>query len=257
MKIALLQFQIALGDIAANLRKVESLAEQAAAQHADLLLLPELWSTGYDLANAATHGRECEATLRSIAALARRLSVRIGGSVLEPGADGVRNCFVLIDETGAEVARYRKVHLFAPMRETEFLSAGAELKRAKVSDMDAGLAVCYDLRFPEMFRAYATGGADLLLISAEWPMPRVAHWSALLRARAIENQAYVAACNACGVTGDTEFGGRSVICNPLGEVLVEAGEAEGVFCADVDAATVRDLRSAVPLFVNRRPELYA
>jgi omega-amidase len=256
-RVALLQFEIALGYVAANLRKVADMAHEAAGQKADLLMLPELWSTGYDLCNARAHANAFESTISSVSELAKQLKVSVAGSLLEPSAEGVRNCFVLINKHGQEVARYRKVHLFAPMGETEYLVAGSELKQAKIGGAQAGLAICYDLRFPEMFRAYAMGGAEVMLVSAEWPAVRVAHWTALLEARAIENQAYVAACNACGKTGDTEFGGRSCVWSPTGELLVDAGEDEGVFCADIDASVASDLRNAVPLFGNRRPELYA
>lgn len=256
MKIALLQFEIVLGDVAANLNKVRALIEEARNYGAHLALLPELWSTGYDLENAAQHALAFENTVNEISGLARAASMTIVGSILEPFDGGAANCQVVFDDVGREVARYRKVHLFAPMLEDQYLRAGNELRAAAVCGVRTGLSVCYDLRFPELYRRYAVENAQLALVSAEWPAVRVAHWRALLQARAIENQIFIAACNACGQTGNTVFGGNSGVWSPLGEQLVAAGENEGVFCAEVDPGAVAEIRAAIPILSDRRPELY-
>ena len=121
----------------------------------------------------------------------------------------------------------------------------------------AGLAICYDLRFPELFRRYAVRDkAKLILICAEWPQARVNHWRALLQARAIENQCFVAATNSCGKTGGTVFGGNSMIIDPWGEIIAEAGADEALVTGEIDLSEVDRVRQTIPVFEDRRPEVY-
>jgi predicted amidohydrolase len=119
-----------------------------------------------------------------------------------------------------------------------------------------GLAICYDLRFPELFRAYALAGTHTVIIPAEWPNPRMAHWQTLLRARAIENQMFIIACNRVGQSGNTTFFGRSCIIDPWGETIVEAGEQAILLTADIDIDVVDTVRKKIPVFADRRPDLY-
>jgi omega-amidase len=118
------------------------------------------------------------------------------------------------------------------------------------------MTICYDLRFPELFRRYALAGARLILVPAEWPHPRRAHWQTLLRARAIENQCFVAACNRVGITGNSTFFGASAVIDPWGEALVEGGETELILTATIDLSLVDTVRKRIPVFEDRRPELY-
>ena len=120
----------------------------------------------------------------------------------------------------------------------------------------AGLAICYDLRFPELFRRYALEGARLMILPAAWPHPRRMHWRTLLRSRAIENQCFVAACNRVGTADDVSFFGSSAVIDPWGETLIEGGETEALLTVRIDLDTVEATRAKIPIFADRRPELY-
>jgi len=119
-----------------------------------------------------------------------------------------------------------------------------------------GIAICYDLRFPELIRTYGVAGASLILIPAEWPYPRIEHWRTLIQARAIENQLFVAACNRVGVSGNTRFLGHSMIVNPMGDFIVEGGEDETLLTASIDLDQVEQVRSLFNVNNDRRPEVY-
>jgi predicted amidohydrolase len=118
------------------------------------------------------------------------------------------------------------------------------------------IAICYDLRFPELFRRYAVEGAKLMMIPAEWPLERIEHWKALLVARAIENQCYIAATNAAGQTGNTVFGGHSMIVDPWGKIIVAGGESPAMLTAEIELDVVDEVRDRIPVLRDRRPELY-
>ena len=256
MKVAAVQLEITLGEPESNISRARRLLVEAKQQGAELVLLPELWTTGYDLERAA----ELAVHLRSdneIAKLARDFGVYLGGSVLEKSGGKFFNAFTIYSPTGQLLALYRKLHLFAPLREPAFLSAGDAPVMFELPWGKSGLAICYDLRFPELFRFYGVNGTRLMLVCAEWPHPRLEHWRTLLRARAIENQAYVVACNAVGRANETVFFGHSMIINPWGEVLSEADESETTLFAELDLAQVDQIRTQFPVLSDRREELFS
>jgi len=256
LRVAAAQLEITLGEPETNIGRARRLLADAKQQGAEVVLLPELWTTGYDLERAA----ELAVDLRSdneISKLAREFDIYLCGSVLEKREGKFFNSFTIYSPIGELLAVYRKLHLFAPLREPQFLTPGDEPVTIELPWGKLGLAICYDLRFPELFRSYAVGGARLMLVCAEWPHPRLEHWRTLLRARAIENQAYVVACNAVGHANDTVFFGHSMIINPWGEVLAEAGEAETVLAGELDLAEVDRIRSQFPVLSDRREELFS
>ena len=259
VRVALGQMDIALGDPPANLRTVQELAARAAAEKADLLLLPELWGSGYDLTRAADLADELNTGLfAAVAALARHHRLAICGSLLEwdPEAQQAYNTATLYDADGALRGRYRKIHRFGPMEEDRYLGAGDDAPLLALPWGNTALAVCYDLRFPELFRRYALEGATIVLLPSEWPIPRIEHWRVLLRARAIENQSFVVACNRVGVDRANTFGGHSAAIDPMGNVLVEGGTEADLFYATLDLSLLDDIRSRIPVLADRRPELY-
>lgn len=255
-RLSLAQLNIALGDPEANLHKVQSFAREAASAGSQFLLLPELWSSGYDLENARRHAQANLGILEEIKALAVEYRLSIGGSLLleEPG--GVYNSFVLAGADGLEIARYNKLHLFRLMGEDSYLQPGQQPRQAQTVLGPAGFAVCYDLRFPELFRRYALDGAEIVLLPAEWPARRQEHWNVLLRARAIENQMYVAGVNITGPSGGETFAGGSAVISPWGETLASAGAEESLIHAEIDSDAVRSARERIPIFRDRRPEMY-
>ena len=262
LTISLLQIDCLLGDPAANFAQVEPLLAGAAQQGSNLVLLPELWSTAYALDRAAELAAPLAQTsgddgwFGQVAKLAKRYGVWVGGSLLEERDGRQYNCFALYRADGTLAGAYRKVHLFRLMQEEQYLAAGEEAVTVATPWGLVGLAICYDLRFPELFRRYALAGARLMLVPAEWPHPRQAHWRTLLRARAIENQCFVAACNRIGETGTNRFFGGSSIIDPWGETLIEGGEAAMSLTATIDMALVPQVRARIPVFADRRPEIY-
>lgn len=258
MKISLGQMDIKLGCPADNLATVRRLAAEAAAQEADVLVLPELWSTGYDLENAAVYAAGlAEGVFAETAVLARQHNLHIIGSCLSKIGEGkFGNTAVFFNNQGAVLAAYSKIHLFRLMDEHQFLSAGDNLSTAETRWGKMGLAICYDLRFPELFRRYALDDCVLTFVPAEWPHPRLAHWQTLLRARAIENQMFIVACNRVGQSIGADFCGHSCIIDPWGEVVVEGGEAEALLTAEIDLERVTAVRRTIPIFKDRRPAIY-
>ncbi len=257
MKIALGQMDIAFGDPDANLKHVADLAAKASAQQAQLLVLPELWSTGYDLENASKYATDVSSGIfADTAAIAAEFNLHIVGSCLSAGSAGPRNTITWATPEGEIIADYSKLHLFRLMDEDQYLSAGDAPVLVETDMGNAGLSICYDLRFAELFRGYALDGAQFVIVPAEWPNPRKMHWRTLLRARAIENQMFVIACNRVGEENGTTFFGHSAVIDPWGEYLVEAGEDPGLYFAEIDVAEVDRVRDRIKVFEDRRPDVY-
>lgn len=258
VSISLGQMQIKLGRVEENLETAEGMIADAARQGSDLVLLPELWSTGYDLENAADYADPLgDGMFAQISAVAAQHQIAVCGSILERRNGQVMNCASWHAPNGEILAVYRKIHLFRLFDEHKWLGEGETPAALDAPWGMTGLAICYDLRFPELFRRYAVAdGAKLIVICAEWPAARVEHWRTLLIARAIENQCFVAATNACGETGGTVFGGHSIIIDPWGVVIAEANENAGLLSADIDLAVVDQVRRTIPVFEDRRPDVY-
>jgi predicted amidohydrolase len=256
--ISLGQMDVQIGRPEANLAKVEAWTAEAACRGSQIVLFPELWPTGYDLENVATYGTAVnEGMFARMADLARQHRLGVYGSclsVLDEGRYG--NTAALYDSGGQLLGTYTKLHLFRLMQEDRYLSAGRNITLADLGWGKVGLSICYDLRFPELFRAYALAGAQAILLCAEWPNPRLAHWQTLLAARAIENQAFVIACNRVGESRGTSFFGHSCVLGPWGEVLVDAGETEGLVTVEIDPQQVTAVRERIPVFQDRRPDVY-
>jgi len=258
LKISLGQMNISLGKPDENLAKARRMTSDAAKRGSDIIIFPELWSTGYDLENAALYSAPTDRGIfAEMSALAKEYSIHILGSCLSLlSPDQFGNTAVFFDPSGVILGEYSKIHLFRLMNEHKYLTAGDHLTLVETKWGKIGLAICYDLRFPELFRAYALAGAKAVFLPAEWPYPRLTHWQTLLRARAIENQMYMIACNRIGKSGDTRFFGHSCIIDPWGEIILEAGGDEELLTAEIEMDRVQQARSRIPVFEDRRPEAY-
>lgn len=258
LRFALLQIDISFGDPDTNFQNVEQFVEEAMEHKPDVLVLPELWTTGYDLEHLdGIADREGTRTKPFFSELAKRHSVHIiGGSVAVQKADGVYNTFLAFDREGNCVKEYAKVHLFRLMHEEKFMKPGQTDGLFDLEGLTAAGFVCYDIRFPEWLRAHALRGAGIMVVPAEWPTPRIDHWRTLLKSRAIENQCFVVACNRIGRDPNNEFGGHSLIISPWGEVLAEASDRVEILVGDIDADILADVRKRIPVFEDRRPQLY-
>jgi predicted amidohydrolase len=254
MKIALLQTDIAWEDVPENHRRAARLLAVAASGGARLAILPEMFNTGFSMDSrriAQPPGGSSESFLRE---QARALDLWILASIPESGEPAPRNMALLVSPAGA-VTRYAKIHPFSYAGEHEHYAAGERVVTADVEGLRVTPFVCYDLRFPEPFRL-AAPDTDLFVVVANWPDERREHWRTLLRARAIENQAYVAGVNRVGDGGRLHYAGDSAVLTPLGETLAEGADKEIVLFADVDSASVQKLRTRFPALNDRRPAAY-
>jgi predicted amidohydrolase len=253
---SLAQIHSIYGDEGSNFLKASEMVAEAARRHSQIILLPELWSTGgvsEELIHLAVPLNQ--GIFARISMLARENHICILGSnlcSLEQGKYG--NTAVFFDADGSIRASYTKIHLFSLMNEDHYLTSGEHLTLVEEKWGKAGLSICYDLRFPELYRTYAFAGAQMVFVSAAWPHPRLHHWQTLLRARAIENQMYIIACNQSGMVKDTCFFGHSCIIDPWGETLIEAGETEVLLTATIEMDVVNKIRNKMPVLADRKPE---
>lgn len=257
LTISLAQTQIQLGRPEQNFVHIQELIQEAAGRGSRMLVLPELWSTGYTLADAANMAKINRQILPRLTNLASKHAISIGGSMILEEGGRFFNSFTFHTPDGSSPVHYEKIHLFRLMDEDRWLSAGNRLAQFSAPWGETGLAVCYDLRFPEMFRRYALNGVQLVLITAEWPLQRIRHWRTLLLARAIENQCFVAAANCVGECGGETFGGCSAVISPWGDVIGESSaDQPNLLTVNIDMDEVAKIRQRIPIFEDRRPDLY-
>jgi len=252
---ASIQFNISLGYIDANLDTATAALRRVAQHDCQLAVLPEMWSCGYDYRNMATLAEETPRVLQRLQEECARLNLVSVGSLPELVGDTIYNTAYVIDK-GEIVGSYRKLHLFSTMREDQFLGSGESSLVVDTSVGKLGIAICYDLRFPELFRKLALDGAEIICLPAEWPKPRQEHWKTLLRARAIENQLFVIASNCCGIQGKLDFFGLSQLISPLGNILDIAGEKDTELIAKFDFAEMVDYRKKIDILNDRRSDIY-
>jgi omega-amidase len=257
LSIALAQAEFEFGEPEKNFQKASRMIEDAAEKGADMVLLPELWASGYDLANCSEYASPIgEGWFFRVQTTAKENKIALGCSLIEEDQNIFYNTFVFYDSSGALLGSYRKIHLFQMLKEKDYFQAGNELVSFDFNSVKIGLANCYDLRFPELFRAYAVAGVELMLITAEWPEKRVNHWSLLLQARAIENQCFVAGVNKVGQSQGARLGGYSAVVNPMGEYLVQGKEEEVLLLSEINLEEVKKIRRWMPVLQDRKPELY-
>jgi deaminated glutathione amidase len=268
LKVAAVQLN-STADRDANIALADRLVRAAAADGARLIVLPEKWTAmgGREDLLAAAEPLDGDA-LAWARALARELSIDlVAGSVLEraPGAEKLANTSVHVDPHGEVRAVYRKVHMFdvevggRTYRESELEQPGEEIVLSQTADgVPLGMSICYDLRFPELYRILAVRGALIVAVPAAFTLATTRdHWETLVRARAIENQAFVIAANQIGTHADgTQSGGRSLIVDPWGVVLAQAADGEGHIAAELDLERQREIRASLPSLANRRPGAY-
>ncbi len=258
VKVALLQLDIQLGKPEQNREKVLRQITTAVDQGAQIITLPELWTTGYALQDLKELAPETEVTLESLQQVANSKKIWIfAGSMLEQVQQKFFNTTFVINDSGQIVGKYRKTHLFSLMNEDQYFSAGDEICVVETPFGKVGTVICYDLRFPELIRQIAILGAIITVVAAEWPHPRLAHWRILNQARAIENQSFILAVNRTGVSKNTHFCGNSMIIDPWGEILAEANEAEEILIAELDLTQVTKVRNTIPCWSDRRIDLYS
>lgn len=255
MRIAGIQLDIAWEDPAANFRRGREMAREAAEGGSTFLVFPEMFATGFSM-NADLVAGFAGGTREYLAGLARELGVFVLGGYAEPADPKPANACSIFAPSGDEILHYRKIHPFAMAGEDEAFVAGESVSTVTVEGVRITPFICYDLRFPEVFRSVATG-TDLFCVMANWPDPRRRHWSLLLQARAIENQAYVLGVNRCGSGEGLHYTGDSALVDPMGQVMAEAeAGAEVLIQGEVEAGYVARIREQFAFLNDRRPRLY-
>ncbi len=251
MIVAAIQHDIVWEDANATRDLVAPMIADAAARGARLVVLPEMFATGFSMRPERIAEDEGGPTEQFLLAQAAEHGATVIASIAQRGADGrFRNNAVVARASGA-VHRYTKIHPFSYAGEHEQYAAGDRFLTLRIDDLRVSVFVCYDLRFADEFWALARD-TDLYVVPANWPAPRHEHWRALLVARAIENQAYVVGVNRVGAAKDLPHLGGSAILDPLGVRLVEGGAVPAVLDAEIDSATVADVRARFPFLCDRR-----
>lgn len=247
------QLDIQWENKAANFARVRELIRAAAPPPDSLVALPEMFATGFSMnakSIAEYPGGETEIYC---ADLAREFSIYILGGLVTPSCDGRgTNQTVVFSPDGDIVLRYAKIHPFSFSGEDKYYAAGEEISLFEWRGFQVAPFICYDLRFPEIFRAGVKKGANLFVVIANWPASREEHWTTLLRARAIENQAYVLGVNRCGNDPKSHYSGRSQIIDPRGQIIADGGENEGVIGADLDLTALKKYRADFPALADMR-----
>ena len=252
MRVAAIQHDIVWENPSANFERLTPWIAAAAAGGARLVVLTEMYSTGFSMNTAVTAEAVGGPSTEFLQLQAKEHDLWIGGSIAERDEHAALpfNTFVLAGP-GGEVDRYRKIHPFTYSGEHEHFGAGESFVTIDVEGVRVTPLICYDLRFADEFWATATR-TDCYVVPANWPDTRRHHWTTLLRARAIENQAYVVGCNRVGDGGKLHYTGDSRIIDPMGEILAAASSGETVLSAEVDAAVVVQTRERFPFLVDRR-----
>ncbi len=256
MKIALLQLEILEKNKAANVAHGLQLARSAASSH-DLIVLPEVWTTGYSLGHLDEEAENLAspviAELQSLAA-AESCCIVAGSVPMRRGAR-IYNTSVAIGKDGAVVNMYDKAHLFGLFNEERFFAPGDNFNAFDLSGVRCGSTICYDLRFPELYRHLALQGAQLILCPAEWPEARGDIWRLLAQARAAENHIFVAAVNCVGSFKGAPFYGHSMLIAPSGKIIAEAGAEEEIVSCEIDLDEIAKVRGRLNALADVRKEL--
>jgi omega-amidase len=260
--ISMAQMDVRLGNPRINWAKVQEMTQRAKQQGGQIVIFPELWDAGFALSQVKELASSLSGGLfAQVAALSKQAEIYITGSMLEKRGVGVANSAPMIAPNHGVMGAYRKIHLFPLMKEDQYFTAGEATLNIGLPWGQTAVAICYDLRFPELFRRYAIEGAKLVLLPCQWPEPRMEHYRTLLRARAIENGIYIVAVNRVGTDTqedgrETRFFGHSSIIDPWGNTVLELGNQEGVFTTTIDLKLVDEAQRAIPVLQDRRPEVY-
>jgi len=256
VKIALLQMEVLEKNKAANVEHGLELLKKAAPDH-DVLVLPEIWTTGYSLGHLNREAEELDGpVIKAIQEIAKANNCTVvAGSVPLKKNGKIYNSSVLIDGTGNVTHVYDKTHLFEMFHESIFFGAGNNFDIGKIDDLPVGLTVCYDLRFPELYRHMALAGAKLIFVVAEWPEARGNVWRLLLQARAAENHLFIVGVNAVGKVKDQKFFGHSMVCGPDGVIIAEGCDKEEILSVEIDTKETDKVRKVLNALTDVRREL--
>jgi len=251
MNIVCMQLDVTWEDPPANRARLESLLDSASPSKGDLVVLPEMFATGFTMNLDLAEPAKGE-TPEFIAKLAGQREIHILAGIASSRDEGVFNDAVMYDSRGQFVSRYSKMYLFSPAGEGDHYAAGEEVVIIDIEGTKVSPVICYDLRFPELFRIASHHGAEVMAVMANWPAVRAEHWDAMLRSRAIENQAYVIGVNRVGSDPNHDYAGGSVVYDPMGQAVVRAGGDECFISAELDIDALRAWRKQFPALKDMR-----
>jgi predicted amidohydrolase len=255
VKVVALQFNVAWEDKHANFARVRALLTAAAPEPGSLVALPEMFATGFSMNAATIAEAQGGETGQFLATTARAFGITlVGGAAIRESDGSYRNQALVYSPSGEFLGAYSKLRLFTPGQEERHYTAGDQPMVFPWGETKVAPFICYDVRFPELFRAATRAGQpELFVVIANFPAKRIAHWVRLLQARAIENQAWVMGVNRIGQDSFYSYNGRSIIVDPQGEIVADAGETEGTIQATLDLETLRKYRTGLPFLKDLRP----
>jgi len=255
MEIIACQLDLVWEDKHSNYARVEQMLAEARPAPGSMIVLPEMFATGFSMNAAAIQESPPSATLERMAGWARRWSSHVMGGLVTPAPGGQGfNQSVTVNPEGKEVCRYTKIQPFSLGTEDVHYQAGDVVHLFQAAEWTVAPFVCYDLRFPEIFRHATRRGAELFVVIANWPEKRIRHWITLLQARAIENQAYVVGVNRVGEDPTLRYVGGTLILDPSGDILADAGAKEGFIRAQADREALKALREGLPFLKDMRQD---
>ena len=255
--VAGIQMDIKPGDIPHNLKTVVNLTEKALKFNPDMIILPEMFATGFAYPYIIKIAKEY---FNELAAFLTNLSYKtnafiVGGSIPEYFEGLLYNTSIVFSPERKVLGYRRKIHPFSMTDEIKYFSGGDKISVIETPLAKLGIVICYDIRFPEIARKLTLDGAEMLIVPAQFPHPREHHWHALLRSRAIENQVFLIGVNRIGGR-NPEYFGHSIAIDPYGSVLDELDDKENILICEIDLARIEEVRKSMPVLLDRRPEIY-
>lgn len=258
-KISLIQMDVIFGNPEANYKRAVELMAQAMKDKPDILVFPETMNVGFFPTEGLSELADVngQKTKEVCGTFAKENNVNIvAGSVANKKGEHIYNTLHVFNREGRLVCEYDKVHGFTPADEHHYFKGGDKVINFKLDGIQCSAVICYDMRFPELIRTATLRGVDLMFIPAQWPLTRKLHWITLATARAIENQMFVCAVNACGYAGEVKYGGNSLLVNPWGEEICHLGAEEEIQAAEIDMGIIQGIRESINIFRDRKPEYY-
>jgi omega-amidase len=256
IRVCSAQFTSVWEDPEKSLEKAEVFVTHAADCGAKVICFPEQFATGWDPGSEKNIQTIDGTIVSTLQRYAKEYSIALLGSFRERSSSSPKNTAVMIGNDGRILALYAKIHLFSPSHEERMFNPGAELGIFRLGSLKCGIAICYDLRFPALFRVYAQKGVQAVFVPSAWPQSRERYWELFITARAAENQMYVIGVNTTGKTPVDIYSGSSITADPHGVIISRANDAEQLLFSDIDPSDVERTRSAFPLWKDCRDDLY-
>ena len=256
--ISLIQMQVAMGHPEANFTHARELMMQALENKPDILVLPETWNVGFFPTDHLHELADMDGqhTQHFLSTFAKEHHVNIvGGTVAVKEGEDIYNRSYIFDDQGQLVSTYDKIHGFSLSGEPHYFQMGDHIPHFTLAGLSCSMAICYDIRFPELIRRAALEGVHLFFLPAAWPKLRKDHWVTLNLARAIENQFYLACVNQGGISGGTAYAGNSMLINPWGQASPHLSEEESVATGTIDTDTITEVRTKINTYRDRRPDI--